>query len=160
MAVTPTLSPVPSPSDRASASRPRLVINVEMDDRTVLFPDGKFLSHLALHESDAGKDGEAVRLEGVFHFNEERSDPVLAVLEVEDAREFGRALLDAVFQGRTQHMLSETAKIAVIFNPNGFVLKFGEERALKELFIASPAIVRLAQGVLRMVDRLSAPSPH
>lgn len=160
MAASTALSSVPSPSDRGGAARPRLVINVEMDDRTVLFPDGKFLSHLALHEADRGNGEEAVRLEGVFHFNEERTDPVLAILEVEDAREFGRSLLDAVFQGRTQHMLSETAKIAVIFNPNGFVLKFGEERTLKELFIASPAIVRLAQGVLRMVDRLSALSPH
>lgn len=146
------LSHVPSPG----AARPRLVINVEMDDRTALFPDGKFLSHLAVHETG---DGD-IRLEGVFHFNESRTDPVLAALDVEDAREFGRAILDAVFQGRTQHVLSDTAKIAVIFNPNGFVLKFGEERALKELFIASPAIVRLAQGLLRMVDRLSAPSPH
>ena len=145
------LSPAPT-----GAARARLVINVEADDRTVLFPDGKFLSHLAVHEAEGGD----IRLEGVFHFNEARTDPVLAALDVEDAREFGRAILDAVFQGRTQHVLSDTAKIAVIFNPNGFVLKFGEERALKELFIASPAIVRLAQGLLRMVDRLSALSPH
>lgn len=143
----------PSP---AGANRSRLVINVEMDDRTVLFPDGKFLSHLAIHETE----NAAVRVEGIFHFNEERTDPALATLMVEEARDLGRAILDAVFQGRTQHVLSETAKIAVIFNPNGFVLKFGEESALKELFIASPAIVRLAQGLLRMVDRVSAMPRH
>ncbi len=145
-----------SPTPPSGAARPRLVINVEMDDRTVLFPDGKFLSHIGVHEAG----GADIRLEGVFHFNEERADPVLTELDVEEAREFGRAILDAVFQGRTQHVLSDSSKIAVIFNPNGFVLKFGEERALKELFIASPAIVRLAQGLLRMVDRVSALPRH
>lgn len=140
----------------AVAARGRLVINVEMDDRTVVFPDGKFLTHLAVSED---KDGR-IRLDGVFLFNEARTDAGLAAVAVEDAREFARAILDAVFQGRTQHVLSDTARIAVIFNPNGFVLKFGEERAVKELFIASPAIVRLAQGVLRMVDRALTPTPH
>jgi len=147
-ALSPTVSP--------GAARPRLVINVEMDDRTVLFPDGKFLSHLAIHETE----GAGVRLEAIFHFNEERTDPALVELEVDEARDFGRAILDAVFQGRTRHVLSETTRIAVIFNPNGFVLKFGEEHALRELFIASPAIVRLSQGLLRMVDRVSALPRH
>ncbi len=146
----------PSPAHPSTILRSRLVINVEMDDRSVLFPDGKFLSHLALHETE----GAGIRLEAVFHFNEERADPLIAAIEAEDAREFGRAILDAVFQGRTQHVLSDAVKIAVIFNPNGFVLKFGEERTLRELFIASPAIIRLAQGLLRMVDRVSALPRH
>ncbi|PWC78139.1 hypothetical protein [Azospirillum sp. TSH64] len=142
------------------SARSKLVINIEVDDRTVLFPDGKFLSHIALHEGEAA-DGEGVlRLEGVFLFNESRLGPEIASLDVEDARELARSILDAVFQGRTQHVLSETAKVAVVFNPNGFVLRFGEGAALRELFIGSPAIVRLAQGVLRMADRLSALPAH
>lgn len=140
----------------AAGLRGRLVINVEADDRTVLFPDGKFLTHVTLGEAA----GNRVRLDGVFLFNETRQDPLIACIDADDARELGRALLEAVFQGRTQHVLSETTRIAVVFNPNGFILRFGEERALKELFIASPAIVRLAQGILRMVDRVSAPPPH
>lgn len=141
------------------SAKSRLVINVEVDDRTVLFPDGKFLSHIALSEEETAGDG-AVRLEGVFLFNESRLGPEIATLPVEDARELARSILDAVFQGRTQHVLSETAKVAVVFNPNGFVLRFGEGAALRELFIGSPAIVRLAQGILRMADRLSALPPH
>ena len=141
------------------SAKSRLVINVEVDDRTVLFPDGKFLSHIALNEEDAAGDG-AVRLEGVFLFNESRLGPEIATLPAEDARELARSILDAVFQGRTQHVLSETAKVAVVFNPNGFVLRFGEGDALRELFIGSPAIVRLAQGILRLVDRLSAMPAH
>lgn len=142
------------------SARSKLVINIEVDDRTVLFPDGKFLSHIALHEGEATDGKGALRLEGVFLFNESRLGPAIASLDVEDARELARSILDAVFQGRTQHVLSETAKIAVVFNPNGFVLRFGEGAALRELFIGSPAIVRLAQGVLRMADRLSALPTH
>ncbi len=142
------------------SAKSKLVINVEVDDRTVLFPDGKFLSHIALHEGETPEGDGAVRLEGVFLFNESRLEPEISALSVEDARELARSMLDAVFQGRTQHVLSEAAKVAVVFNPNGFVLRFGEGSALRELFIGSPAIVRLAQGVLRMADRLSAPPPH
>jgi len=141
------------------SAKSRLVINVEVDDRTVLFPDGKFLSHIALTEEGSARDG-AVRMEGVFLFNESRLGPEIATLPEEDARELARSILDAVFQGRTQHVLSETAKVAVVFNPNGFVLRFGEGDALRELFIGSPAIIRLAQGILRLVDRLSAQPAH
>ena len=137
-------------------ARGRLVVNIEVDDRTVLFPDGKFLTHVAIAEDSGG----GIRLDAVFLFNEARADATIAVLEPDDARELARALLEAVFQGRTQHVLSDAARIAVVFNPNGFVLRFGEERALRELFIASPAIVRLAQGLLRMVDRVCALPPH
>lgn len=140
-------------SDRTTAApRSRHVVNVEADDRTVLFPAGKFLSHVSVQMTD----DDRLRLEAVFHFNEEREDTEIAVLEPQEAFDLGRALLDAVFQGRTQHVLSERAKIAVLFNPNGFLVTFGAGAALKELYIASPAIVRLSQGVLRVVDRLNA----
>ena len=136
-------------------ARARIVYNVEMDDRTVLFPCGNFLSHVAVSEEHGG-----VKLEAVFHFNEQRAETVFAVIDAEDARDLARGCLEAVFQGRTQHVLSDSAKIAIVFNPNGFVLRFGEERALKELFVASPAIIRLAQGIMRVVDRIDAPPPN
>ena len=137
------------------AARSRVVYNVEMDDRSVLFPCGNFLSHVAVSEDDG-----AVKLDAVFHFNEQRADTLIARLQLDDARDLARMCLEAVFQGRTQHVLSDAAKIVIFFNPNGFVIKFGEERTLKELFIASPAIVRLAQGIMRTADRLSAPAAH
>jgi hypothetical protein len=139
-------------SDRISAApRSRHVVNVEADDRTVLFPAGKFLSHVSVQTTD----DDRVRLEAVFHFNEEREDAEIAVLDPQEAFDLGRALLDTVFQGRTQHVLSEGAKIAVVFNPNGFLITFGAGAALKELYIASPAIMRLSQGIMRVVDRLN-----
>lgn len=140
----------------ASATRGKLVINVELDDRSFLFPDGKTLSHISIQEDH----DDLVRLDGIFHFNESRLDPAICSLPVEDARELARSIIDAVYQGRTQHLLSAHAKVAIIFNPNGFVMKFGEERALRELFLNSPAIIRVAQGLLRIVDRMSALPQH
>ncbi|PWC35722.1 hypothetical protein [Azospirillum sp. TSO22-1] len=133
-----------------------LTVNVELDDRSFLFPAGKPLSHLMIHVDEAG----LVRLDAVFQFNESRQPAEIAALGEDDARDFARALIDAVYQGRTQHVLSDEARLAVIFNPNGFVLKFGEERALRELFVNSPAIIRIAQGIMRVVDRLAAALPH
>lgn len=139
----------------APALRSRLVINVELDDRSFLFPDGKVLSHISLHEG-----GDLIRLEGVFPFNETRLDPLIQALRPDDALDFARTILDAVYQGRTQHVLSDSVKIAILFNPNGFILKFGEERALKEVFLNSPAIIRLAQGLLRLIDHMTATPSH
>lgn len=133
-----------------------LTINTEADDRTVLFPLGKFLTHVSVR---AHADG-TVALEGVFLFNEARDPTAIARLELDDAAALGRAILDAVFQGRTQHVLSDAAKVAVVFNPNGFVLTFGEGEALRELFIASPAILRVGNAILRAVDRLEAAEVH
>lgn len=138
-----------------SPPRGYLVINVELDDRSFLFPDGKTVSHAALRE-----EGDRVRIDGVFHFNESRQDTLIQTLDVDDAREFARAVVEAVSQGRTQHVLSDAVRIAVIFNPNGFMIRFGEGRAMRELFVNSPAVLRLAQGVLRLADRMSAPPAH
>lgn len=134
----------------------RLVVNVETDDRTVLFPMAKFLTHIAVQGLADGR----VRLEAVCTFNEARAPTEIVTLDVEDAVVLARALIDAVYQGRTQHVLSETAKVAVIFNPNGFVVACGEGAAQRELFLCSPAILRLSQGILRVVDRLDAAIGH
>ncbi len=140
----------------ADPSKPRLIVNVEVDDRTVLFPAGKFLTHVSIQASA----DERVLLEAVFLFNEAREATQIAALALDDAHALGRACLDAIFQGRTQHVLTEGVKAAVIFNPNGFVLTFGEGEARTELYIASPAILRIAQGMLRAVDRLDATPAH
>lgn len=131
-------------------------VAIEADDRTFLFPAGKYVPQIIV---SAHGDG-TVRLSAIYAFNESRDDPEFARFGVEESRDLARAMIEAVYQGRTQHVLSDAAKAAIVFNPNGFVLRFGEGAALVELFIASPAILRLAQGVLRAVDRLDAPAAH
>ncbi len=145
-------SPKPSRGDR-----PIYTVNVEADDRTVLFPAGKFLSHLLVH---AWSD-ERVQLDAVFTFNQAKEPALLAELDIEEARDLSRAIVDAVFQGRTQHVITPPeTRLGVVFNPNGFTLVFGEGDAARDLFIASPAILRVAQAMLRAVDALEAPQTH
>ncbi|WP_207478528.1 hypothetical protein [Arenibaculum pallidiluteum] len=131
-------------------------VAVETDDRTFLFPAGKYVSQVVV----SAHGDRTVRLSAIFGFNESHTDPEFARFGLDEARDLARAMVEAVYQGRTQHVLSDAAKAAIVFNPNGFVLRFGEGAALVELFIASPAILRLAQGIMRAVDRLEAPAPH
>jgi hypothetical protein len=139
-----------------TTNRNRLTVNVEMDDRTFLFPDGKFLSHILV-----GSTAEnMITLDGVFHFNGTRSDPRFCVLDLDDARELSRKLIDAFYQGRTQHVITDTVRIAIVFNPNGFVVQFGELRSTTDLFINPPSVLRLTQGLLRVIDSISPVLSH
>ena len=134
-----------------NVGKERLSIVVELDDRSFLFPAGIGVSHLNLSSAS----GRGVSIEAVASFNTARHDPRLALLSYEDAREFARKIVDAYYQGRTQHALSEAIKIAIVFNPNGFLLQFSGDRENADLFVTSGAIMRLAQGLLRVLDDIA-----
>ena len=136
--------------------RSPLSVNIETDDRTVLFPAGKFLTHISVQSQPP----DMVRLDAIFSFNEASVPCEIVVLSVDNARAFARAILDAVYQGRSQHVINETARVMLVFNPNGFVITFGNGRDAVDLYMASPAIVRLSQALLRVVDRLSPNERH
>ncbi|HYD31070.1 MAG TPA: hypothetical protein VEB64_09485 [Azospirillaceae bacterium] len=136
--------------------KPRLNMNIEMDDRTYLFPDGKLLSHVAISSDDQCR----VTFDAVFVFNATCVEPRLWALDLEDAREFGRKLVDAYYQGKTQHVLSDGAKIAVVFNPNGFLIQFGDIKSPVELFIGASCIMRFVHGLLRVIDSVSPVLAH
>jgi hypothetical protein len=129
-----------------------LHVNLETDDRTVLFPAGKYLTHIVVHP----RAEDRVQLEAAFTFNEAREPAEIVELSLADTFAFARAILDSVYQGRTQHMLTEEMKIAIVFNANGFLITFGTGGAAKELFITSAPILRLAQALLRVADRMDA----
>lgn len=131
--------------------RERLAIVVELDDRSFLFPAGIGVSHLNL----SSVSGRRVSIEAVPSFNTARHDPRLALLSFEDARDFARKIIDAYYQGRTQHALSEAIKIAILFNPNGFLVQFSSDRETADLFVTSGALMRLAQGLLRVLDDIA-----
>ncbi len=146
---------------RAGAARPagkeRLAIVVELDDRSFLFPAGVGVTHLNVNSLP----NRRIAIEAVPSFNAARHDPRLAVLSLDDGSEFARKCIDSYYQGRTQHVLSEAIKIAVIFNPNGFLIQFQREgdEAL-ELFITAGSLMRLAQGLLRVLDDIAPVAAH
>jgi len=133
-----------------------LTVNIETDDRSVLFPAGKFVTHISVQTQSA----ELLRLDAIFSFNEAGAPCEIAVLDCENARAFARAILDGVFQGRSQHVINDKVRIMLVFNPNGFVVTFGNGKDAADLYIASPAILRLAQALLRVADRLAPTQRH
>jgi hypothetical protein len=138
------------------SDRNPLVVNVEADERTVLFPAGKFLTHIAVQ----GQDPDAVRMDAIYTFNDSQEPCEIAVLESEDARSFARAIMDGVYQGRSQHVINNRVRIMLVFNPNGFVITFGKGDDATDLYICAAAIVRLAHAVLRVTDRLKPAQAH
>lgn len=140
----------------SEAAKPRLAMNVEVDDRTYLFPDGKLLSHITI----AADDKSHITFDAVFVFNASKLDPRFWALDLEDARDFARKMIDAYFQGKTQHVLTDTARIAIIFNPNGFLVQFGDLKSPIELFVGAGCIMRFVHGLLRVIDSVSPILAH
>lgn len=145
--------------DTALASDPvksRLTMNVELDDRSYLFPDGKLVSHIGISADERSR----ITFDAVFVFNQSKIDPRFLVLELEDARDLARKIVDAFFQGKTHHVLTDTAKVAIVFNPNGFLIQLGDVKHPIELFIGASSIMRFVHGLLRVIDSVSPVVSH
>ena len=71
--------------------KPKYEVKVDLDDRCFLFPAGKPLAQLSLLS-----DGKLIFVEAVFPFNQSRTPPRLLTLELEDAQELARGLIQAV----------------------------------------------------------------
>jgi hypothetical protein len=126
-------------------------IKVDLDERAFLFPSGKQLVQLHIVA-----EGRSVRFDGVFAFNQTRTPPTIATLDLDDAWEFGRRLVEAVHSARTQLAVTETARIEINVIANGYRLQFGEMASPTELFLSTACIWRVCHGVLRAVDAISA----
>ncbi|MBR0655088.1 hypothetical protein [Plastoroseomonas arctica] len=128
---------------------------VDMDERAVLYPAGKSITRVNMSAAEGG-----IAFDAVFAFNEARTPPRFMVLELDDAREFGRRLVDAVYQARPQNAITETMRIGITVHTNGFHLQIGDVAAPTELFVGLGSIWRFTQTVLRAVDRLSPVESH
>lgn len=132
---------------RPQAARRLTTVNVEMDDKCFLFPQGKALSHLVFSWT---RDG--VRIAAAFHYNNARSDGHVADISLADAVELTRYLVEAFYQSRTQTVLSDTVKATVIHHPNGFQLVFEQEGELREIYCGQATPLRLARGLSQLLD--------
>jgi hypothetical protein len=139
-------------------STPRLVANlkakheikVDLDDRAFLFPAGKGLAQLVFLS-----DGQRVYVEAAYHFNQSRTPPRLLVLDLEDAKELGRRLVEAVHHARTQLVITASVRITINVAANGYHLQIGDMNDALELFLSTGCIWRVCQGLLRIVDMIS-----
>jgi hypothetical protein len=99
MAINPARSWSPS-------SGPKHQINVYLDDREPFFPAGKSIKQLLFCQ-----DGKTISIEAVFPLQSIRM-PHMVLLDLEDSREFGRRLVEAVHcahanGGHRQHPLHD-----------------------------------------------------
>ena len=143
------MSIIPAPRIVAEL-KPKFEIKVDLDERSFLFPAGKSVSQLLLLS-----DGRTIFIEVVFPFNQSRTSPRLASLDLEDAREFGRRLIEAVHTARTQLVSTQGIRVSINVIANGYHLQFGDMNDATELFLGTNCIWRVCQGVLRIADLIS-----
>ena len=94
-------------------------------------------------------------IDAVFSFNQSRTPPRLVVLDLEDTREFGRRLVEAVHTAKTQLVVTNGIRITINVVANGYHLHFGDMNSGIELFLGTNCIWRLCQGLLRIADLIA-----
>ena len=130
--------------------KPKFEIKVDLDERSFLFPAGKSVSQLLFVS-----DGRTIFVEAVYPFNQSRTPPRLASMDLEDAREFGRRLIEAVHCARTQLVVTQGARISINVIANGYHVQFGDMNNATELFLGTNCIWRVCQGLLRIADLIA-----
>ncbi len=143
-------------TDPSAASARSPSVTIELDDRSFLFPQHKPVSHLKVQVTP---DGD-IELSVVYEFNASKHDSRLCTLNTEDSRQFSRKLIDGYYQGRTQNVLSDTAKIGIVFNPNGFLVMFQQPGPQLDLFISPSSLLRLTRGLLKLLDKVMPVAAH
>lgn len=139
------------PSPRLVATlKPKFEIKVDLDDRAFLFPAGKTLAQLLFLS-----DGQKIYVEGAFHFNQSRTPPRLLTLDLEDAQELARRLVEAVHTARTQLAITGGLRITINVVANGYHLQIGDMNEARELFLGTGSIWRVCHGLLRIIDLIA-----
>jgi hypothetical protein len=105
-------------------------------------------------------NGWRISIEGIYLFNEARTPPQILSLSLEDARELGRRLVEAVYAAKTQLVITSGVRITINVIANGYYLQIGDMNNATELFLSTGCIWRVCQGLLRIVDLLSPAESH
>jgi hypothetical protein len=100
-------------------------------------------------------DGKTISIEAVFPFNQAHTPPHLVVLDLEDAKEFGRRFVEAVHCALTQMVVTAGIRITINVVTNGYHLQFGDMNNATELFLSTNCIWRVCQGLLRIADLIA-----
>jgi len=142
-----TANPVPR---LVTELKPKYEIKVDLDDRSFLFPAGKSITQLVFQS-----DGKRIFVEAIYPFNQSHTSPRLLTLDFEDAKDLGRRLIEAVHHARTQLVATDSTRITINVVANGYHLQIGDMNHATELFLGTPCIWRVCQGILRIVDLIA-----
>jgi len=133
-----------------TALKPKYEVKVDLDDRAFLFPAGKTLAQLIFLS-----DGQKIYVEAAFHFNQARTPPRLLALDLEDAQELARRLVEAVHTARTQLAITAGLRTTINVVANGYHLQIGDMSDARELFLGTGSIWRVCHGLLRIIDLIA-----
>jgi hypothetical protein len=145
------MSSTTTPHPRLVADlKPLVEIRVDLDDRAFLFPAGKSVSQVSLCS-----DGRLIHIEAVYPFNQSRTAPRILTMSREDAAEFAKRLIEAVYYARPQLVIGSSLKATITVAANGYHFQFGDLNTATELFLGTASIWRFCQSLLRIVDLIS-----
>ena len=136
-------------------SSQRHEVKIDLDDRSFLFPAGKPIIQLILLA-----EGRRIHFEATFPFNQSRTPPRIATLDLEDARELGHKLVEVVHNAKSQLLVSESTHVTINVVANGYRLQFGDMNQPVELFLSTGSIWRVCQGLLRAIDYIAPVESH
>ena len=128
----------------------RHVVEIDLDERAYLFPAGKPMTRLHI-----AAEGREIEINAIFPFNEARTPARITTLDITDAKDLARRLLEAVYQARTQHVVSDGIRVAINVMTNGYNLQFGDLNHSTDVFLGFGCIWRVIQGLLRAVDHIA-----
>jgi hypothetical protein len=141
----PTIAP-----QVVAAFKYKYEVKVDLDERAFLFPSGKSLTQVLFLS-----DGNRIYLEATYPFNQSRTPPRLLTLDIDDAKELSRRLIEAVYCARTQLVATAGVRITINVVANGYHLQVGDMNHATELFLSAGCIWRFCQGLLRVVDLIA-----
>lgn len=138
----------PTPPAPAATPAVPTVYKIELDERCLLFPDGKMIQHLLI----ARVPGGMIAFDAVFAFNRTHRDPRVMTLSLAEARDLARELVSAVYTARTNFVLNDTLKITINVIANGYHLECLREEKKTEVYFSTGVIWRVIKGLLTAVD--------
>ena len=148
----PRLEAVKSaPAPEAAPHPAPAVYKIELDERALLFPDGKICNHALISYEPPG----TISLDCVFQFNKTHQSPRVASFTLDEAREFAKELVNAVYRARTSFVLTETLKININVITNGYQIEISRWNQTVELFLSTGVIWRFIKGLLLVLDDAS-----
>ena len=129
---------------------PNPTVRIELDERCVLFPDGKLVSHLLVTPGRG-----SILLDAVFQFNETRRNPRIVELSLPEARGFARELVNAAYYAKPSFFLLDTLQATIYVAQHGFHIEILRSEVKTELLVSVPSIWRLIKGLLSAIDSCS-----
>ena len=149
-----SVTPLPEVSPRLNPPVPS--VKIELDERCLVFPDGKAITHLLL----TALPNRRIAIDAVFAFNQTRRNPRIAELSLDEARGFARELVNAVYYAKTAFFLADSVRIAINVAPNGYHLELMRADDTVEVMLGIGSIWRFIKGFLLAIDSAAPVIAH